>query len=66
MKRCYFCQEKIEEIDCKNVELLHKFISGQFKIIPARRTGLCSKHQRKLAKTVKRARIMGLLPFVRK
>lgn len=66
MRSCYFCQQKIEEIDYRDTQLLHKFISGQFKILLPKRTGLCAKHQRKLAKAVKKARIMGLLPFVRK
>jgi len=66
MKHCYFCQEKIEEIDYKNTELLHKFISGQFKMIPSKRTGVCSKHQRKLSRAIKKARVTGLLPFTRK
>ncbi len=66
MKNCYFCQNKIKEIDHKNPELLHRFISGQFKILSGRRTGVCAKHQRRLAKAIKRARILGYLPFVRK
>jgi len=63
---CYFCQQKIEEIDHQNIELIRRFISGQAKIITPRRTGTCYKHQRKLSKAIKRARITGLLPFARK
>jgi len=66
MKTCYFCQQKIEEIDYKNTDLLRRFISSQAKILSPRRTGTCAKHQRRLAKAIKRARIMGLLPFTRK
>ncbi len=66
MKSCYFCQQKTKEIDFQNPELLNKFISGQAKILPPKRTGACAKHQRKLAQAIKRARILGLLPFVRK
>jgi len=66
MKHCHFCQEKIEEIDYQNTDLLYKFTSGQVKILSSKRTGVCSKHQRKLSKTIKKARIMGLLPFTRK
>ena len=66
MKPCYFCQQKIEEIDYQNTELLNQFISGQAKIISPRRTSVCAKHQRKLAKAIKKARVMGLLPFTRK
>ncbi|MBL7053221.1 MAG: 30S ribosomal protein S18 [Candidatus Portnoybacteria bacterium] len=66
MKPCYFCQQKIKEINYQNPDLLNKFTSGQAKIISPKRTGTCAKHQRRLAKAIKRARIMGLLPFVRK
>ena len=66
MKPCYFCQQKIKEINYQNPELLNKFTSGQGKIISPKRTGSCAKHQRRLAKAIKRARIMGLLPFTRK
>jgi len=62
-RNCYFCQQKIEEIDEQDTDLLRKFVSGQAKIISPRRTGTCAKHQRRLAKTIKKARLMGLLPF---
>lgn len=62
-KSCYFCQQKTDEVDEQNFELLRRFISSQAKILPPKRTGLCAKHQRKIAKTIKRARVMGLLPF---
>ncbi len=59
---CCFCQRNIKEIDFKNTELLKKFISGLAKIRAKKRTGTCSSHQRKLAKAIKRARNLGLLP----
>lgn len=62
---CYFCRHNIKDVNWKNVELLRKFISIQAKIKPPKRTGTCAKHQRKVAKAVKRARVMGILPFVR-
>jgi len=58
---CYFCKKGIKEINFKNTELLRKFISSLGKIRARKRTGLCAKHQRKLAKTIKRARSLGLL-----
>ena len=58
---CYFCQRNINEIDFKNTELLYKFVSGLGKIKAKKRTGVCSKHQRKLATAIKRARHIGLL-----
>ena len=63
IKNCHFCQQKIDQIDEQDIELLRRFVSGQAKIISPKRTGTCAKHQRKLAKAIKRARIMGLLPF---
>ena len=62
-KVCYFTKNNIETIDYKDVELLKKFISERGKILPRRVTGTCAKHQRTLTVAIKRARIMGLLPF---
>ncbi|MEI8360574.1 MAG: 30S ribosomal protein S18 [bacterium] len=63
-KVCLFCQNNIKEIDYKDTMSLRRFLSGYMKILPKRRTGTCSKHQRKLATAIKRSRIMALLPFV--
>ncbi|MCH7758774.1 30S ribosomal protein S18 [Patescibacteria group bacterium] len=65
-KHCYFCIKNIREIDYKDIELLRRFISAYERILPKRKRGTCSKHQRKLARAIKRARIMALLPFVKK
>lgn len=62
-KNCYFCTNGILEIDYKNTQVLQKFISSYAKILPKRRTRLCSKHQRKLSTAIKRARFMALVPF---
>ena len=62
-KVCYFTKNNVEFIDYKDVELLKKFISERGKILPRRVTGTCAKHQRALTVAIKRARIMGLLPF---
>ncbi len=64
--QCFFCSQNLEEIDYKDVELLRRFTSQQAKIIDPRYTGTCATHQRKLANAIKRARILGLLPFVRR
>uniref|UniRef100_UPI0038B5E81D 30S ribosomal protein S18 n=1 Tax=Thermus filiformis TaxID=276 RepID=UPI0038B5E81D len=53
-------------LDYKNVEVLRKFLSETGKILPRRRTGLTAKEQRILARTIKRARVLGLLPFTEK
>jgi len=63
-KHCYFCVNNIQEIDYKDTETLRRFISSYGKIVPRRKSGVCAKHQRKLANAIKRARIMALLPFV--
>mgnify|MGYP001739161353 FL=1 len=62
-KVCFFCANHIDYIDYKDVELLKRYISEKGKILPRRVTGTCAKHQRTLTVAIKRARIMGLLPF---
>ncbi|GAB5603631.1 30S ribosomal protein S18 [Thermus sp. FJN-A] len=52
--------------DYRNVEVLKRFLSETGKILPRRRTGLSAKEQRILARTIKRARVLGLLPFTEK
>lgn len=64
-QQCFFCSQNMKEIDYKEVDLLKKFVSSQAKIIDPRHTGVCAKHQRKLAEAIKRARFLALLPFVR-
>jgi small subunit ribosomal protein S18 len=59
---CYFCQRNVKEINFKDTELLSRFISGLAKIRAKKRTGVCASHQRKLAKAIKKARHLGLLP----
>lgn len=65
-KYCHFCVNNINDIDYKNWQLLKRFTSSYGKIVPKRRSGVCSKHQRKLAQGIKRARFMALLPYVSK
>jgi len=60
---CQFCTDKTIMIDYKNVELLQRFITDGAKIRPRRQTGTCAKHQRELARAIKRARHIALLPF---
>ncbi|MCI3028578.1 MAG: 30S ribosomal protein S18 [Desemzia incerta] len=60
----FFAANHIEKVDYKDVELLKRFISERGKILPRRVTGTYAKNQRKLTKAIKRARVMGLLPFV--
>ena len=63
-KYCHFCVNGINDIDYKNWQQLQRFTSSYGKIVPRRRSGVCTKHQRKLAEAIKRARFMALLPFV--
>ncbi|MEK7546904.1 MAG: 30S ribosomal protein S18 [Patescibacteria group bacterium] len=65
-QQCFFCSQNMKEIDYKEIDLLKKFVSSQAKIIDPRHTGVCAKHQRKLAQAVKRARFLGLMAFSRK
>ncbi len=65
-KTCRFCANKDLAIDYKDTELLSKFITDRGKILPRRITGNCAKHQRIIARQIKRARIIALLPFVLK
>ncbi len=62
-KQCYFCTTNAKLVDHKDTDALREFMSPQAKIQPRRRTGLCSRHQRSLARAIKRARIMGIVPF---
>ena len=61
---CFFCTNNIKMINHQDVETLKRFLDPQAKILPAKKSGTCAKHQRKITKAIKRARIMGLLPFV--
>ena len=63
-KSCYFCKEKIEEVDYKNYNQLRRYISEKGKIRSRRITGACRRHQRQVAVAIKRAREMALLPYV--
>ena len=61
---CAFCVDKVKEIDYKQTDTLKRYITDRGQIRPRRKTGLCAKHQRRIAESVKRARFMALLPFV--
>jgi small subunit ribosomal protein S18 len=63
-RACFFCKEKIEEIDYKNYNQLRRYVSERGKIRSRRITGACRRHQRQVAVAVKRAREMALLPYV--
>lgn len=62
-KICYLCQHQLRDLDYKDVSMLQRFTSPYAKIIPKKRTGVCPKHQRKVAKAIKQARFMALIPY---
>jgi small subunit ribosomal protein S18 len=63
-RNCFFCKDKIAEIDYKNVTQLRRYVSEKGKIRSRRITGACRRHQVQVATAVKRAREMALLPYV--
>jgi len=63
IKVCPICKDHLL-VDYKNTMLLEKFITDSGKIIPRRFMKVCSKHQRKITREIKKARHMALLPFV--
>lgn len=63
-KQCYFSQNNIKYIDYKDVDILKKFLNPHGRILGTVRTGVSAKMQRQLAIAVKRARFMGLIPYV--
>lgn len=63
-KVCYFCQNKMDKIDFKDVYLIRRFMNSQGKIYAPKRHGICTRHQRVLSNAIKKARSMALVPFV--
>lgn len=62
---CRLCREKIAGIDYKDVKRLERFITERGKIISRRSSGNCAKHQRMVARAIKRARFLALLPYTK-
>jgi small subunit ribosomal protein S18 len=60
---CKLCQEKTDDLDYKKTDLLVKFVSNKGKILPRRLSGSCAKHQRVVAKTIKKSRASGFMPY---
>jgi small subunit ribosomal protein S18 len=63
-KSCPYCREKVEQVDYKDVSMLRRFISDRGKIRSRRITGACRRHQSQVARAIKRARELALLPYV--
>jgi small subunit ribosomal protein S18 len=60
---CIMCADKMKFVDYKNVSFLRRFVSERARIETRRRTSACAKHQRALARAIKRARHIALLPY---
>jgi small subunit ribosomal protein S18 len=63
-KSCPFSGPNAPKIDYKDVKLLQRFVSERGKIVPSRITAVSTKRQRELAQAIKRARFLGLLPYM--
>jgi small subunit ribosomal protein S18 len=64
MNNCYFCKKNIKEVDFKDTNTLQNYISRASKVKGKKKTGLCSKHQRKITLAIKRARFLALMPYI--
>ncbi|MCF7846956.1 MAG: 30S ribosomal protein S18 [Candidatus Gracilibacteria bacterium] len=62
---CTFCRSKVDHIDYKDAATLAQYITYYRSIQSRFHTGICLKHQKRLSNAIKKARFMGLLPFVR-
>ncbi len=62
---CRFCKDKVNYIDYKDLHILEKMINERGKMLSRRSTGNCAGHQRIVARAVKRARYLSLIPFTR-
>lgn len=63
-KPCRFCIDKVKMIDYLDYHKFQKSLTERGKIVPSRISGTCAKHQRQLARAIKKARVLALLPFV--
>lgn len=63
-KHCKYCEMKIKFLDYKEVDLLEHSLSERYKIMPRRLTGNCKKHQEGIEKAIKKARHIGLVPYI--
>jgi small subunit ribosomal protein S18 len=63
-KPCPYCREKIDQVDYKDISMLRRFVSERGKIRSRRIGGACRRHQSQIARAIKRARELALLPYV--
>ncbi len=62
--KCRFCRDKTSEIDYKDIATLQKLITQHGKIFSRKRSGNCARHQRSAQRAIKRARFLGLIPYI--
>jgi small subunit ribosomal protein S18 len=62
-KVCNFCLDKMRQVPYRDSDMLRRYLTERGKIRPRRQTGTCAKHQRSLARAIKRARHLALIPF---
>ena len=63
-KNCRFCADKVKKIDYKDIGRLERLTTERGKILPSRISGTCARHQRRLARAIKRARFIALMPYI--
>lgn len=64
-KACPFCESRVRFIDYKDDRSLGRFITDTGKILPSRLSGVCARHQRQLSTSIKRARYLALIPYLK-
>ncbi|MDH5278511.1 MAG: 30S ribosomal protein S18 [Actinomycetota bacterium] len=64
-KTCPVCESGVRVLDFKDERALSRFTTERGKILPARLSGMCARHQRQLATAIKRSRYLALMPYVR-
>ena len=64
-KPCPICEAGIRFIDYKDERTLSRFVTENGKILPSRLSGVCARHQRQLSTSIKRARFLALIPYIK-
>lgn len=64
-KECYFCKNKISQVDHKDISTLKRYLTFNGRIHPRKKTGACAKHQKRLARAIKRSRQLGFLYYIK-
>ena len=64
-KSCAICESSVRVVDYKDEKTLSRFVTERGKILPARLSGTCGRHQRQLSTAIKRARELALLPYIK-